>query len=337
MGTAIVPVLSGSAGAAPDAAALARFCAIDAHQGLTPAAAHLHAADEMVLLERDGAAEGRCSLWWRRAPSLPGQRLGVIGHFAVDTADAAARLLDFACTRLRAAGCSLAIGPMDGSTWRRYRLITWRGSDPLFFLEPDNPDAWPAYFAAGGFAPFAQYVSCMCDDLEGYPPDAALDARLRHAGFRTRALDLGRLDAELSMLWRMACDAFADNFLYTPISELEFRQMYAPAVESIRPELMQIAEHGDTPVAFLFAVPDLLQERGGGRIDSLILKTLGVAKAWRKQGIGDWLVDGAFEQARALGFRKGIFALIHEGNVSRKMGHGRMRDMRRYTLFARSL
>ena len=36
-----------------------------------------------------------------------------------------------------------AVGPLDGSTWRRYRLVTERGVEPPFFMEPDNPDDWP--------------------------------------------------------------------------------------------------------------------------------------------------------------------------------------------------
>jgi GNAT superfamily N-acetyltransferase len=226
---------------------------------------------------------------------------------------------------------------MDGSTWRRYRLITWRAPDPLFFLEPDNPAEWPAYFETAGFRPLAQYYSSKCDDLVNYPPDEALDARLRCAGVRTRPLDLSRLDDDMSLLWRIAVDAFSANFLYTPISETEFRQMYAAAIKVIRPELVHIAEHEGTPVAFLFAVPDLLQARTGGGVDTLILKTLGVVKAWHGRGIGNWMIDGAFARAWTLGFKSGVFALMHEDNVSRKMGHGRMRDIRRYTLFSRPL
>ena len=47
----------------------------------------------------------------------------------------------------------MAVGPMDGSTWRRYRFITERGAEPAFFLETYNPDVWPLNFT-GAFAAF---------------------------------------------------------------------------------------------------------------------------------------------------------------------------------------
>jgi GNAT superfamily N-acetyltransferase len=337
MGTSIASVVTGPVLSGIDEATLTRFCSLEPRQELSMQAVRIHLPDAMYLAERDGIPAGRCSIWCGSTAHLAGQRIGLIGQFAVQSADVAMQLLDFACAKLRAAGCTLAVGPMDGSTWRRYRLITWRGADPLFFLEPDNPDEWPAHFEAAGFTPLAHYYSSKCDDLDTYPTDARLDARLRGSGYRTRPLEVTRLDEELGTLWRIANDAFSRNFLYTPISETEFRQMYAPTVSAISPELVQIAEHEGVPVGVMFAVPDLLQRSAGRHVDTLILKTLGVINARHGHGIGDWLVDGAFAQGRALGFRKGVFALMHENNVSRKMGHGRMRDIRRYTLYARPL
>ena len=60
--------------------------------------------------------------------------------------------------RLAAERCTIAIGPVDGNTWQRYRLITEPGTEPPFFLEPDNPDAWPGQFTAAGFTPLAQVL-----------------------------------------------------------------------------------------------------------------------------------------------------------------------------------
>ncbi|MGH7318902.1 MAG: hypothetical protein ACRELA_04650, partial [Candidatus Rokuibacteriota bacterium] len=113
-----------------------------------------HVPDTHVILRgHDGGPVARCSLWWSRTPTLPGQRVGLVGHYAARGVGAARRLLAHACERLAAHACTLAVGPIDGSTWRRYRLIVERGTEPAFFLEPDNPDDWPAQFRAGGFTP----------------------------------------------------------------------------------------------------------------------------------------------------------------------------------------
>ncbi len=313
--------------------ALERFCALRGLGSLSPAQVRMHAPDASYLQ----GAEARCSLWWRSGPTLPGERVGTIGHYAAASPQAAAELLDFACARLREAGCTLAVGPMDGSTWRRYRLLTWRGTEPPFLLEPDNPDDWPAHFEQAGFTPLAQYYSGKCDDLGPYRGDDALSARLGAAGYRLRPVDPNRLPAELGTLWRLACDAFSDNFLYSAISEGEFRQMYEPLMAVLRPELVQIGEYAGTPVSFIFAVPDAMQAARGAPIDTVILKTLGVVRSRQGQGLGNWMVDTLLLHARALGVRRGIVALMHESNASRKLGRGMMHDIRRYTLFARRL
>ena len=296
-----------------------------------------HAPDAECSVEGGGAQASRCALWWREVPSLPGRRLGLVGRYRAAGADAACRLLHIACDRLRAEGCTHAVGPMDGSTWHDYRFVTWRGGDPPFWLEPDHPDDWPCHFEQAGFEVLANYWSSRCDDLDMFPRHSALDARLHAQGFAVRALDLTRLDVEIELLWRLASDAFAGNFLYTPISLAEFRCLYAAVIPRISPQFVLFAEHQRQAVGFLFSFPDLAQAARGEAVDTLVVKTLGVARARGGRGIGNWLVERAISQARASGLRRAIFALMHEDNPSRHVGRGAMRDFRRYSLFARAL
>jgi len=53
--------------------------------------------------------------------------------------DALTALLQGAAAQLRAAGCELAAGPVDGDTWHHYRLVTWSDGTPAFTLEPFSP------------------------------------------------------------------------------------------------------------------------------------------------------------------------------------------------------
>src|SRR5689334_5383125 len=105
----------------------------------------------------------RCSCWWSTGHTLNTdriehvERVGIIGHYFADDADAGTRVLNDACAQLAAHGCTIAVGPMDGNTWRSYRLVIERGSEPPFFLEPDTPDAWVSHFTAAGFDTLANY------------------------------------------------------------------------------------------------------------------------------------------------------------------------------------
>jgi hypothetical protein len=128
-----------------------------------------------LALGDDGRVSGRASLWWKETPPHPQHRLGAIGHFAAADEYSTKHLLNHAGAELARRGCTLAVGPMDGNTWRRYRLLTGRGSEPVFFLEPDNPDDWPGWFANAGFTPLASFFSAMNRDL------SVEDPGLRHS------------------------------------------------------------------------------------------------------------------------------------------------------------
>src|SRR5574341_2191012 len=198
--------------------------------------------EHWVLVSNDGETVGRCSLWWRRTPPLPGHQLGIIGHYAVRDAMSAHRLLKHACEQLATRACTLAIGPMDGNTWRRYRLVTERGSEPSFFLEPDNPDDWPDHFLGNGFTPLARYTSAINDDLGREDPSVEdVATRLVAQGLRIRPLNPQRLEEDLHGIYVISVVSFRHNFLYTPIDEAGFVSQYRQTLPVVRPELVLIA------------------------------------------------------------------------------------------------
>lgn len=158
-------------------------------------------AADASIVTNDGDATA--SLWWSAVPTLPGEKLGVIGGFEAQSLAAAKAVLAQAHGRLRGEGCTLAVGPMDGNTWRRYRFVTDPGVEPPFLLEPVNPAAWPEWWREAGFTPLANYFSTATDDL------ATRDARLRGvlqrmtgAGVSIRKLDAGHFEAELERIWK---------------------------------------------------------------------------------------------------------------------------------------
>ena len=223
----------GDAGSAPDAPELPAFDAKDIAR---------HHADAHWRLVRNGSVAARCSLWWTGVPVLPGETIGCVGHFAALDEPSSVRLLDHACKELAGRGCTLAIGPMDGNTWRRYRFLTHRGTEPPFFLEPDNPDEWPGYFLAAGFNPMARYFSALCADLACTDPRLQrVSPRMDHAGVTTRTIDPGRLEGELRAIHALCLISFRDNYLYTPLPEEEFIAQYRPILPLVRPELIQKA------------------------------------------------------------------------------------------------
>jgi ribosomal protein S18 acetylase RimI-like enzyme len=297
-----------------------------------------HAPDRSLLLIDRGSLVARCSCWWADTAVYDGRSLGVIGHYAAADADRAGALLARACEVLAANGCATAVGPMDGTTWRRYRFIVDRGAEPTFFLEPDNPDDWPEHWTRAGFAPLAAYVSAINDDLGyGNSRTNATRARLADAGISIRPLDLSQADAELRRIFALSLRAFSRNFLYTPIGEEEFLAQNKAVLPYVQPELVLLAEKQNALVGFVFALPDILQARRGIPIDTVVMKTLAVDPSAAGVGLGSALLEEAQQVARRRGFRRVIHALIHEGNVSRRISDRYARTIRRYALYARAL
>jgi predicted N-acetyltransferase YhbS len=292
--------------------------------------------DADLNLEIDGA---RCALWWRTAPPWPDARLGVIGRYAAADDRSAVALLHAACAALRDAACGLAVAPMDGNTWRSYRAVTERGSEPPFFLEPDTPEAWPAQFAAAGFSVLATYHSSLATaPFERDPRMPAAAARLRRAGVVVRDVDMTRFEAELGAIHALSLAAFARNFLYTPISREAFVAQYLPVAPRVDPRLVLVAECDGRTVGFLFAIADWAEaQRTGQPPTTVIVKTVAVAPERRFAGLGAHLVDLVQARAEALGFRRAVHALMHDANNSANISARSGKVMRRYALFARRL
>ncbi len=303
---------------------------------LNPDVFHRHKPTAHYAVLRDGTLVGRYSIWTRATPALDGRPVSVFGHFAAADAMAGVALLQHAAEVSRDHGIATVVGPMDGNTWRSYRLVTERGDAPPFFLEPNNPDECPAYFETAGFEPLAQYFSGLNEDLAVSDPrvPGALD-RLKSDGVKLRSIDLTRLEDELRPIHALSLDAFKDNFLYTPISEKEFLSMYAPLREHLRPELILLAEQGSQLIGYVFGLPDLAQARRGEMIDTAIAKTIAVYGGRTGRGLGSVLLDQFQQAARQSGYRRVIHALMHEGNRSRQMVSKFGRPIRRYTLFAK--
>jgi GNAT superfamily N-acetyltransferase len=316
-----------------------QFCALDGLAPLTPETMDDSHADAHWMLVGDEGIQARCSLWWSNAPAVPGERAGLIGHYAALHAKAATRLLQFACHELARQNCTLAIGPMDGSTNRRYRLLTERGPEPLFFLEPDNPDDWPAHFTGSGFSPLAHYYSSLQVGIEQADPRTPLlTEQFAREEVTIRGFDASRFTEELRAIYRVVSASFQHNFLASPLSEEEFLEQYRPLQAYVRPELILLAERAGVPVGFVFAVPDWLQARRGAAIDTVIVKTLAVHPAYSNKGLATLLLGRLREIVFDLGYTRAIHALMHERNVSRHISQANSGHIiRRYTLYARKL
>lgn len=287
-----------------------------------------------VLLEGDRIVS-QCSLWWRQVPTDPVHKLGLIGHYGAIDQAAAQQILDQACQELAANGCTLAIAPIDGNTWRRYRAVIDPGSEPIFFLEPDNPPQWSEQFGEAGFSAIAHYYSALNSDLS--QQDARLTAIESRLRVQIRSFNFDRLDAELEAIYQLSLISFQGNFLYTPIAQAEFMAQYRAIVPYLQPDLVLMAEQDGRLVGFLFALPDLQAAKRGEAIETIIIKTVAVLPGRAFAGLGSLLVAQCQAIAQQKGYTRAIHALMHESNRSRNLSRRYAEPIRRYALFGRDL
>ena len=310
--------------------------------GLVPPLA-LAAAEErpdarVFLTNGAGAAIACCALWWRDTPVLDGARVGALGGFAALDAAAADRLLDEACRVLRKQGCDAAVGPMNGNTWRRYRLVTESDGRGAFLLEPRNPLEYPGWWRQAGFEVLAHYSSSIIALGQGAPAvPVEVGVRLARSGIAIRALDMSRYDDELRAIHQLSLKSFTANFLYTPLDEDAFLESYRRVRERVDRDFVLLAERAGQLCGFLFGVADF-ESLARGERPALIAKTIAVDPAVRGAGLGALLIDELHRAGCAKGYREVIHALQHETNKSLRItGRHGGRVFRRYELLSKRL
>lgn len=233
---------------------------------------------------------------------------------------------------LRARGCTAALGPMQGSTWLAYRANLGPADEPAFFGEPAED---PAPFVAAGYRVAAAYTSTACP----HDPQIALadrvGATLRGAGWRLGTLaDLGDPLAALQQLHAVVLDAFQHAFAYTPLAFEDFAARYGGAEARADPGLVLVGFAPDGSLGgFCFCFRDPLLATPA----RLVVKTLAVRPAWRRLGVGQWLVGEAHRVARDRGYAYGLHALMWEGSRSQDITAHGGRVVRRYALYRKDL
>jgi len=296
------------------------------------------ADQHFAVLDKDQQVRARCSIWWRDTANVNGSSTGAIGHYAATDAEFGEAVLQHACRELKNRRCDLAVGPLDGNTWRRYRFITERGNARPFFLEPDNPDEWPLHFDSLGFSTLAHYVSEINPDMANRQPElGSLREKFAGLGVQIDPVDVEDPVDDMAGIYRVVCESFKDAFMYTPLDIDSYCSLYEPMLKQVDPRLMLVAKHDGEVVGFILAPPDFLQLKYQHRMDAIVLKTVAVLPRKEHSGLGRVLIVDLLKNAIDMGFTTAISALMHTENRSQKISSDCAGPMRAYELYAKEL
>ncbi len=273
-----------------------------------------------------GPALAAAALWRPDAMRDPdGRPVARIGRFSAVSRQAGAALLAQVCDTLAAEGAKRVVGPMNGSTWFRYRLADAPLSQTGFPGEPPFEPHMSEAFAEAGFTLCERYVSVATDRR---PTPGQADVAAAAAGVALTSVAPDTFDAALDDIWAVASAAFVKAPYFQPLRRAAFDTLYAPARLAVGAGATALAHMNSAPVGFMFAFP-------WG--DTLVAKTLAVAPGYEGGGVGAALTLRALEDAARLGLSRTVFATMHADNLSAQWSGERGAVIARYALFGRDL
>ena len=216
-------------------------------------------------------------------------------------------------------GYNYLIGPINGSTWKKYR-VTLPSNNPPFLLDNYNKPYYAELFEQCGFETIANYTSSVCRNLDrDYSRLDKFEKIFEQKGVKIRKFT--DFERDIRKIYDVSIKSFVNNFLYTPIEFEEFYKMYEPVKSFLNPEWVLIAENEqDEAIAFIFGFDNLYNRSE----KSLIIKTLAQIPEYKYRGIGSYLTEFMHKKAKNAGYDNIIHALMHENNVSANILSGEL-------------
>ncbi|CAN5700696.1 hypothetical protein BH23GEM6_BH23GEM6_18750 [soil metagenome] len=259
---------------------------------------------------------------------------GYVGWYHAADGEAGADLLRRAVQELFNRGARRVVGPLDGSTWHRYRFTLPGTGKPdssgnAFLGEPVNPPEYPLHFESAGFQPHLEYQSRIVRRPATEPESGAVAAKLTQSGVEVRGLDVPRFTGMIREIHQLSLIAFAENPYFTSIDLTHFESLYAPLRPLVDPELVRMAWSPDGRLlGFVFAYSDPLSSE-----PRVILKTLASHPEVRGMGLGG-LLTSQIDAAAALRGASVIHALMQLFNFSGNISQRSESELfRRYRLY----
>jgi len=268
-----------------------------------------------LVLETDRIV-GRACAMVNPAIGYQNNLTGLVGFYdCEDHAEASALVLNAVKQYLSSLGMTYLLGPMNGTTWQKYRL-TLPSQNPPFFLDNYHKPWYHSQFEATGFQPIAHYSSTkIAVANKPYSRLKAFEADASQA-MTIRPFNMTDFEADLHAIYTVSIASFQENFLYTPLSFETFLAQYLPVKSLMNPQFVLIAEDADAqPVGFVFAVDNLFEKPQ----KTLVAKTIAVLPSLRSNGLGTVLLEKIHQTALNAGYTAVFHALMVEANVSSKI------------------
>ncbi|HOJ62925.1 MAG TPA: hypothetical protein PLE45_00760 [Spirochaetota bacterium] len=279
---------------------------------------------------------------------------GIIGYFECEKDyDVVKRVFDVLRDFFKSYGCKTITGPINFTTWNRYRFVIKSYRDiPPFFMEPYNKSYYHDFFIKYGFKVLKTYYSNIVKDIDiEQSKIKSFSEKAIKNGYYIRYIDFNNLKKELEIIYNLTKEIFSNNFYYSDIDFNEFKMQYSNLDKIIKPEYFEfVCNKKGEECGFLFGYPDyrdaIKSMNGNNNIlskikfllnkkkrDTFIMKSFGVKKNLYFSGAASLLVYTMYENLKKDRFKNIIHALMIEDNTSRKYGMNTTDIIREYALY----
>lgn len=222
-----------------------------------------HADSERFLAWRDGKPVGRISA---QIDHLHLERYhDATGHFgcldAIDDAAVVKALLGAAEDWLRAHGMKRVNGPFNPSINAEMGMLIEGHTHRPMFLVPWNPAYLPGHVAAAGYT---KEVDTYDYDFDATQEPTSYGTSMLKRGelagrVSMRPVRLTKLKAEVRTVLGMFNDAWQRNWGFVPFTQDEMDAAASEMQPILRHDSAVVIEVDGKPVAFIFAVPNLME------------------------------------------------------------------------------
>lgn len=283
-----------------------------------------------TVLKNDNAISRACVIY-NLELSYQNKKTAQIGYFeSYDDIEAVKLLFEEIKKYCKNQNFEYLIGPINGSTFQKYR-ITLKSENQPFFLDNYNKPYYSDLFEKCGFETIANYTSRVSKNLNrNYSRLEKFEKIYNKNGITIRNFDINNFDSELDKIYEVSVESFKNNFLYTPIHYEEFKMMYKPIKNLVNPEWILFAQdETGKPLAFVFAFDNLYAQNK----KSLVVKTLAKISNSKANGIGTYLTELLHYKAYQKNYDEVIHALMYEDNVSANIYGKDSEILQRYKLY----
>ena len=262
---------------------------------------------------------------------------GLVSFFeSRDNSDAAGMILQGVEKYLiNQGGVRYILGPLNGSTWERYRVTLPFLGVHRFVMDNINPDYYHRLFESNGYGAVAHYITSKIalTPRSFYRQERASELFSRRK-ITVDKLNPSYLQNDLQAIFEISLDSFQNNFLYTPIAQDRFMKKYSGLFHQINPDFVLIARDAQSvPVGFVFAFENTLVREN----KELVVKTLAIRRRQDTMGLGSLLVETLHKKAYEAGYTTVYHALMHSDNISTKVAGHDSSVCREYRLYGKEL